>query len=71
MGVIKEVILRHAVPAGFGRGRQAVHIPVEDAIRIRTGEEGETVLQAHEGEEVGVAAPEGARRGTGSWPAKA
>jgi hypothetical protein len=25
---------------------------VEEAIRIRTGEEGETVLQAHSGEEV-------------------
>ena len=25
-------------------------LPVEDAVRIRTGEEGETVLQAHDGE---------------------
>jgi hypothetical protein len=25
---------------------------VEEAVRIRTGEEGEEVLQAHEGEEV-------------------
>ena len=27
-------------------------LPVEDAIRIRTGEEGEEVLQAHEAEEI-------------------
>jgi len=27
-------------------------VPVEEAIRIRTGEEGEDVLQAHEGSEV-------------------
>ena len=29
-------------------------LPVEDAVRIRTGEEGETVLQAHDDEEVSV-----------------
>ena len=27
-------------------------LPVEEALRIRTGEEGETVLQAHEEEEI-------------------
>jgi hypothetical protein len=29
-------------------------LPVEQAIRVRTGESGEQVLQAHESEEVAV-----------------
>jgi nitrogen regulatory protein P-II 1 len=52
--VIKEVILRHARTGSVGDGKLFV-LPVEDAVRIRTGEEGETVLQAHESEEIGVA----------------
>ena len=53
VGVIKEVILRHARTGSVGDGKLFI-IPVEDAVRIRTGEEGETVLQAHEGEEASV-----------------
>jgi nitrogen regulatory protein P-II 1 len=52
-GVIKEVILRHARTGSVGDGKLFV-LPVEEAIRIRTGEEGELVLQAHEEEEVSV-----------------
>ena len=51
-GVIKEVILRHARTGSVGDGKLFV-LPVEEAVRIRTGEEGELVLQAHE-EEVSV-----------------
>ena len=49
VGVIKETILRHARTGSVGDGKMFV-MPVEDAVRIRTGEEGELVLQAHEGE---------------------
>jgi nitrogen regulatory protein PII len=51
LGVIKESILRHARTGSVGDGKLFV-LPVEDAIRIRTGEEGEQVLQAHEAEEI-------------------
>jgi nitrogen regulatory protein P-II 1 len=51
LGVIKEAILRHARTGSVGDGKLFV-LPVEDAIRIRTGEEGESVLQAHETEEI-------------------
>ena len=64
VGIVKEVILRHARTGSVGDGKMFV-LPVEEAVRIRTGEEGEAVLQAHEGDEVsvnGAAAPE-ARRG--------
>ena len=54
VGVIREVILRHARTGSVGDGKLFV-LPVEEAVRIRTGEEGESVLQAHEGEEIGVA----------------
>jgi nitrogen regulatory protein PII len=51
VGLITETILRHARTGSVGDGKLFV-MPVEDAIRIRTGEEGESVLQAHEeGEE--------------------
>ena len=53
LGVIKESILRHARTGSVGDGKLFI-IPVEDAIRIRTGEEGEEVLQAHPGEEAAV-----------------
>ena len=51
--LVKDVILRHARTGSVGDGKLFI-MPVEDAIRIRTGEEGEEVLQAHPGEEVTV-----------------
>jgi nitrogen regulatory protein PII len=51
LGVIKEIILKHARTGNVGDGKMFI-LPVEDAVRIRTGEEGETVLQAHESEEI-------------------
>ena len=48
VGVIKEVILRHARTGSVGDGKLFV-IPVEEAYRVRTGESGEEVLQAHPG----------------------
>jgi nitrogen regulatory protein PII len=51
VGLIKEVILRHARTGNVGDGKLFV-LPVEDAVRIRTGEEGEAVLQSHDHEEV-------------------
>ncbi len=50
-GVVVETILKHARTGDVGDGKIFV-LPVEEAIRIRTGEEGDTVLQAHEGEEI-------------------
>jgi nitrogen regulatory protein P-II 1 len=50
-GVIKEIILKHARTGNVGDGKLFV-LPVEDAVRIRTGEEGEVVLQSHESEEI-------------------
>jgi nitrogen regulatory protein PII len=49
--VVVETILRHARTGDVGDGKIFV-IPVEEAIRIRTGEDGEAVLQAHTGAEV-------------------
>ena len=51
VGVVKETILRHARTGSIGDGKIFV-LPVEDAVRIRTGEEGEAVLQAHEPQEI-------------------
>ena len=51
--VVVEAILRHARTGDVGDGKIFV-IPVEEAIRIRTGEAGEEVLQAHPGVEVGA-----------------
>jgi nitrogen regulatory protein PII len=51
VGVIVETILKHARTGSVGDGKIFV-LPVEDAIRIRTGEQGEAVLQAHETEEI-------------------
>jgi nitrogen regulatory protein PII len=51
VGVITETILRHARTGEIGDGKIFV-MPVEEAIRIRTGEEGEDVLQAHETQEI-------------------
>jgi nitrogen regulatory protein PII len=44
--VVVETILRHARTGEIGDGKIFV-APIEEAIRIRTGEEGEEVLQAH------------------------
>jgi nitrogen regulatory protein PII len=51
VGLIKDTILRHARTGNVGDGKLFV-LPVEDAVRIRTGEEGEAVLQSHDHEEV-------------------
>jgi nitrogen regulatory protein PII len=51
--VIVDTILRHARTGSVGDGKIFL-LPVEDAIRIRTGESGEEVLQAHPGVEVGA-----------------
>lgn len=50
-GLVVETILKHARTGDVGDGKIFV-LPVEEAIRIRTGEEGGDVLQAHEGSEV-------------------
>jgi nitrogen regulatory protein PII len=44
--MVVETILRHARTGEIGDGKIFV-VPVEEAVRIRTGEEGEEVLQAH------------------------
>ncbi len=51
LGIIKETILRHARTGNVGDGKMFV-LPVEDAVCIRTGEEGDVVLQAHDSEEI-------------------
>src|SRR3954464_14850986 len=44
--LVVETILRHARTGSVGDGKIFV-MPVEEAIRIRTGEGGDEVLQAH------------------------
>jgi len=51
VSLIKETVLRHARTGQVGDGK-IFTLPVEDAVRIRTGEDGEAVLQAHESEEI-------------------
>jgi nitrogen regulatory protein PII len=51
VGVIKETILKHGRTGQVGDGKIFI-IPVEEAIRIRTGEDGEPVLQAHDDQEI-------------------
>ena len=51
--LVTETILRHARTGEVGDGKIFV-LPVEQAIRVRTGESGEQVLQAHESKEVAV-----------------
>ncbi|MEX0620884.1 MAG: P-II family nitrogen regulator [Solirubrobacterales bacterium] len=48
--LIVETILRHARSGEIGDGKIFV-LPVEEAIRIRTGERGDEVTQVHEDEE--------------------
>jgi nitrogen regulatory protein PII len=54
-GTVAETIIRHARSGEIGDGKIFV-MPVEEAIRIRTGEEGEAVLQAHTEEEIAAGA---------------
>lgn len=49
--LVVETILKHARTGDVGDGKIFV-IPVEEAVRIRTGEEGDDVLQAHPEKEV-------------------
>ena len=49
--LVVETILKHARTGEVGDGKIFV-LPVEEAIRIRTGEDGEEVLQAHTETEV-------------------
>jgi nitrogen regulatory protein PII len=50
--LVTDTILRHARTGNVGDGKIFV-LPVEEAVRIRTGETGEQVLQAHpDGSEV-------------------
>ena len=51
VSLVTETILRHARTGEVGDGKIFV-LPVEQAIRVRTGESGQEVLQAHESEEV-------------------
>ncbi len=51
LSTIVETILRYARTGNVGDGKIFV-IPVEEAIRIRTGEDGEEVLQAHGSQEI-------------------
>ncbi len=51
VSLVTETILRHARTGDVGDGKIFV-LPVEQAIRVRTGESGQEVLQAHESEEV-------------------
>ena len=49
--MVVESILKHARTGEIGDGKIFV-VPVEEAIRIRTGEGGEEVLQAHTDTEI-------------------
>jgi nitrogen regulatory protein PII len=51
VGLVTDTILRYARTGSVGDGKIFL-LPVEEAIRIRTGESGADVLQAHEAEEV-------------------
>ena len=51
VSVVVETILKHARTGQVGDGKIFV-LPVETALRVRTGEDGESVLQAHESEEI-------------------
>ena len=49
--LVVETILKHARTGEVGDGKIFV-LPVEEAIRIRTGEDGQSVLQLHEESEI-------------------
>ncbi len=65
--LVVETIVKHARTGEAGDGKIFV-LPVEEAIRIRTGEGGEAVLQAHSEKEE-VAASSEPR--SGRWPTNA
>jgi len=48
---VVDAILKHAQTGDVGDGKIFV-IPVEDVVRIRTGETGEAVLEAHDDEDI-------------------
>ncbi len=48
---VTETILKHARTGKVGDGKIFV-LPVEYAIRVRTGESGEKIMQAHEDEDI-------------------
>jgi nitrogen regulatory protein P-II 1 len=50
-GLVVETILKHARTGEVGDGKIFV-LPVEEAIRIRTGEEGDDVLDPHQESEI-------------------
>ena len=50
-GLVVETILKHARTGEVGDGKIFV-LPVEEAVRIRTGEEGDEVLDPHEDSEI-------------------
>jgi nitrogen regulatory protein PII len=54
-GRVVEAIIRHARSGEIRDGKIFV-LPVEETIRIRTGEEGESVLRAHAEEEIAAGA---------------
>ncbi len=51
---VVDTVLKHARTGAVGDGKVFV-MPVEEAYRVRTGESGEEVLQAHPGAAAGVA----------------
>jgi nitrogen regulatory protein PII len=51
VAIVTDVILKYARTGEVGDGKLFI-LPVEDAIRIRTGERGASVLQSHEAEEI-------------------
>ena len=51
VGLVTDTILKYARTGSVGDGKIFL-LPVEEAIRIRTGEYGAEVLQAHGAEEV-------------------
>jgi nitrogen regulatory protein PII len=53
VSLVTDTILKHGRTGSVGDGKIFV-LPVEHAIRIRTGESGAEVLQAHESTEVPV-----------------
>jgi nitrogen regulatory protein PII len=54
-GTVIETIIRHARSGSAGDGKIFV-LPVEEAIRIRTGDQGEVALQAHSDQEIAAGA---------------
>lgn len=51
VSIVTDTILRHASTGEVGDGKIFIY-EIEDAIRIRTGERGAVVLQAHEESEL-------------------